>query len=77
MLLSTLIKSLVDVATEVGECEVYLTSQNDYKTHRTALFHYLPLSNDNVLRIEGITEDDDYEDDYDDDDDDYYDDEDD
>lgn len=54
MLLSDFIKSLVDVATDYGECEVYLTTEKETKMYDAALVHYLAF-NRPVLRIEGIT----------------------
>ena len=55
MLLSNFIKALTDAAIEYGECEVYLTTENETQMYDSALFHYLPF-NRPVLRIEGITE---------------------
>lgn len=55
MLLSDFIKALTDAAIDYGECEVYLTTENETKMYNTALFHYIPFDKP-VLRIEGITE---------------------
>ena len=55
MLLSDFIKALTDAAIDYGECEVYLTTENETKLYDTALFHYIPFDRP-VLRIEGITE---------------------
>lgn len=54
LLLSDLIKSLVDVAIEYGECEVYITTQNENQMYDNVLLHGLPFKSGNVLRLEGI-----------------------
>lgn len=58
MLLSDLIKSLVEIATDVGECDVYITTKNETQMYDNVLLHYFVLGEDNVLRMEGINEDD-------------------
>ena len=55
MLLSDFIKELVNIATDVGECEVYVTTERETQMYNTVLLHYLPFKDKNVLRIEGIT----------------------
>ena len=55
MLLSDFIKALTDAAIDYGECEIYLTTENETKMYNAALFHYIPFDKP-VLRIEGITE---------------------
>lgn len=56
MLLSDLIKALTDVAIEQGECQVYITTQNENQMYANVLMHGLPFKNGNVLRLEGIDE---------------------
>lgn len=54
MKLSDLIKTLVEIATDVGECEVFLTTENEHRMYDTVLLHHIPFENTSVLRMEGI-----------------------
>lgn len=55
MLLSDLIKQLVDIATDVGECDVWITTENETEMYDCALVHYLPFDEGPVLRLEGLS----------------------
>lgn len=58
MLLSDLIKSLIDIATDVGECEVVINAKDSSSFYPEALLHYLPFENRPLLRLEGIDKED-------------------
>ena len=42
MKLTDLIKSLIDVLNETGECEVYITTKTETKMYDAALLHFIP-----------------------------------
>ena len=68
MLLSNFIKALTDVAIQAGECEVFITTQNESETYDTALIHCMPsvtTEDKQLLRIEGIVDPESEEEDYD------------
>ena len=61
MKLTDFIKSLIDVLNETGECEVYITTENETKMYNGALLHFIP-ENEHldrpILRVEGVNCDD-------------------
>lgn len=58
MKLSDLIKALVDIATDYGECDTYFTTENETQLYNTVLIHPMPSrTTDTVfLKLEGITD---------------------
>lgn len=59
MRLTDLIKALIDVLDETGDCDAYITTQNETKMYNTVLIHYVEpnqfLENP-ILRLEGVEE---------------------
>lgn len=60
MLLSDLIKALIDIAVDRGDAKVYVGTEDGTEMYNTVLLHYLPLE-EPVLRIEAIADPDKYE----------------
>lgn len=60
MLLSDLIKALIDIAVDYGNAKVYIGTENGTEMYNTVLLHYLPLE-EPVLRMEAIADPDKYE----------------
>lgn len=60
MLLSDLIKALIDIAVDYGDAKVYIGTENGIEMYNTVLLHYLPLE-EPILRMEAIENPDKYE----------------
>lgn len=52
MYLTDLIKALTDVLSEVGDCAVTMTTENETKIYDTVLLHIVPVYNMNNLEEE-------------------------
>lgn len=59
MRLTDLIKALIDVLDKTGDCETFITTQNETKMYNTVLVHYIEpnkLLKNPILRLEGVEE---------------------
>ena len=64
MSLVGLIKALIDILDETGDCAVYITTANESQLYNGLLMHYLEAGDyipNPVLRLEGVMNDDEEE----------------